>query len=405
MPFEHIFGHTDYDRNGDFRSMAIGRPLGTFEDPARRARAWHWLSVVQALAGVEKARHLDRLNGPLSRGLVQKPRFDQIRQDGYDPGGVCAYGRVSLVDHVARKRGRFNATKGVYEHPFWKHLEMWEPPWPERAGWIAAQLRRHRIVRYTPEDEDSGFELGLLRKPGWGLYECAPSPLPPLNLDEKRFADLDGLLLLLVLCREAQDAAHLDRVERLQGALHRAASLFAKQHNYRDEVDDTWKVLIGARMVAWHPHLAPTETELLEAKRDFVEPDPIFPSLRTLPRRRLHKAGTRSARRLRRQIWVRACRLHLERGSRNPAFEYRDATAAYEWLITHRDQIRQRQILAINRVLGDRPYAELERLPPLVMPKGLYDSRRPPVLTEEEAQGAYADASFYTIIPVVPESR
>lgn len=385
--------------------MAMGRPLGTFEDPARRARAWHWLCVVQALAGVEKARHLDRLNSPLSRRLVQKPRFDQIRQDGYDPRGICAHANVSLLDHVAVKR-RFKPTKAVYEHKFWKYLETWEPPWPERAVWLDTQLRQYHIVRYTLEDEANGLELGLLREPDPDPYPWWSSNLPPLNLDEERFANLDGLLLLLILSREAQDAAHLDRAERLQGALRRAATLFAKKHSYRDEVEDTWKLLTGARMVAWHPHLEPTEAELKDAERDLVEGDRIFfldPHISA--KWRSYKTGTRSHRRWRRQVWARACCLHLERGRRNPAFEYRDASRAYKWLIAHRDEIRQHQALAIDRALKDKPVAELKDLPPLVMPKGLYDSRRRPVLTEDEAHAACADTSLYDIITVVPESR
>lgn len=402
LPFEHIFGHNDGVRNGDLRSMAIGRPLGTFEDPARRARAWHWLCVVQALAGVEKARHLDWLNGPLSRGLVQKSRFDQIRQDGYDPRGTCARANVSLLDHVAGKR-RFRSTKAIYEHKLWQYLETWEPVWPERPVWLAAQLRRYRIVRYTLEDEMYGHELGLLREPDPDPYPWWSSNLPPLNLDEERFANLDGLLLLLILSREAQDAAHLDRAERLQGALHRSASHFAKTHNYRDEVNDTWRLLTGARMVAWHPHLDPTEAELKDAERDLVEGERIFLDPRIPVKSRIYKSGTRSDRRWRRQVWMHACCLHLERGRRSPSFEYRDASRAYEWLVVHRDAIRQHQAQAMDRIIMDEPETGLKKLPPLVMPKSLYASRRRPTLTEEEGQ-VYGDTSPYDIIPVVPES-
>lgn len=384
--------------------MSIGRPPGTFEDPARRARAWHWLAVVQTLAGAEKARHLDRINCALSRRLAPKPRFDQIRQDGYDPRGICACANVSLLDHVASKQ-RFKSTKAIYEHKFWKYLETWEPPWPERAVWLSTQLRRYHIVRYTLEDEANGLELGLLREPDPDPNPWWSSNEPPLNLDEKRFADLDGLLLLLILCREAQDAAHMDRAERLQGALYRSAKLFAEKHNYRGEVEDTWKWLTGARMVAWHPHLEPTEAELKNAEKDLVEGERIFVVTPPPITRRRYKVGTRSDRRWRRQVWARACCLHLERGWRNPAFQYRDANRAYKWLIAHRDEIRQHQANAIDRALMDKPAAELKDLPPLVMPKALYDSRRRPVLTQEEAQAARADTSLYDLIAVIPESR
>jgi len=381
--------------------MAMGRPLGTFEDPARRARAWHWLRVVQALAGAEKARHLDRINCVLSRRLAPKPRFDQIRQDGYDPRGICAHGKVSLLDHVAGKR-RFKSSKAIYEHNFWKYLEAWEPPWPERAVWLDTQLRRYGIVRYTLEDEANGRDLGLLREPDPDPIPWWDSNLPSLNLDEKRFANLDGLLLLLLLSREAQDAAHSERAERLQGALHRSAKLFAKKHNYRDEAADTWDLLTGTRMVAWRPHLEPTKAELENAERDLAQGERIFLNLPV--KRRPCKSKTRSDRRWRRQVWARACCLHLERGWRNPAFEYCDTNRTYEWLIAHRDEIRQHQAHAIDRALVDKPAAELKSPPPLVMPKGLYDSRRRPVLTQEEAQAACSD-TYYDLIPVVPDTR
>lgn len=382
--------------------MSIGRPPGSFEDPARRARAWHWLCVVQALAGVEKARHLDRPGGPLSRGLVQKPRFDQIRQDGYDPRGTCARASISLLDYVASKR-RFKSTKPIYEHKFWEYLAAWEPPWPERRVWIAAHLHRYHIIRYTPEDEWNGIELGLLRKRDRAPDLCYwPYNLPPLNLDEKRFANLDGLLLLLILRREAQDAAHEDRAERLKGALHRAARLFAKKHNYRDEVADTWTWLTGARMIAWHPRLEPTEAELRAAEADLAEGDNIF-GPRVPKKRQRNKIGTRSDRRWRRQVWARACCLHLDRGWRNPAFKYRDANRAYAWLVEHRDEIQRHEAQAIDRAFMHKPEAVLEELPPLVMPKSLYNSRRDPSLTGELREDCDGP-SLYDAIPVVPEN-
>src|SRR3546814_1147707 len=107
----------------------------------------------------------------------------------------------------------------------WTHLEEWAPAWPERMAWLAEQLRRHLIVRYIPEDEENGVELGLLSDPD----PLGPISPPPLNLTAERFATLDGLLLLLVLHREAQDAAHLDRADGLKFALRQAAKLFADQ--------------------------------------------------------------------------------------------------------------------------------------------------------------------------------
>src|SRR3546814_9739001 len=90
--------------------MAGGRPLGTFSDPARRARAWHWLAATMALACVDKARDLDRPDSPSSKGLDRKPRLDQVRQDGYDPDRVTAFGTTSLFDHL-RSRSEEHTTE------------------------------------------------------------------------------------------------------------------------------------------------------------------------------------------------------------------------------------------------------------------------------------------------------
>lgn len=376
--------------------MSTGRPLGTFGDPSHRARAWHWLSAVAGLADVERVRHLDRPNSHLSRGLAPKPYFDQIRQDGYDPGNVTAKRNLSLLEHVAGKR-RFKSTKAIYEHKFWKYLGEWAPVWPDRAAWQTAQLRQHRIVRYTPEDEAHGIDLGLLREPDahdpWALAR------PPLSLDAERFASLDGLLLLIMLCREAQDAGYLYHDDRLQEGLRRAALLFAKQHNYRDEVLDTWEMLLGSRMVAWHPRIEPTQDELTNAERELTEGERIFLDPRLAPRVRRPKVGTRSDRRWRRRVWIRACCLHLKRGWRTPPFEYRDACPEFEWLIANRTAIREHKEQAID-LLMDEEIARPDALPPLTMSEALYDSRRRPSPTEEEER-VFGDKLLYDVIPVI----
>src|SRR3546814_11978312 len=63
--------------------MAGGRPLGTLSDPARCARAWHWLAATMALACVDKARDLDRPVSPSCQWLDRTPPLDQVRQDGH----------------------------------------------------------------------------------------------------------------------------------------------------------------------------------------------------------------------------------------------------------------------------------------------------------------------------------
>jgi len=259
--------------------------------------------------------------------------------------------------------------------------------------------REHGIVRYTPEDEAHGIDLGLLREPDAN----DPSELgghPPLNLDAKRFATLDGLLLLIMLCREAQDTGHLERDDRLQRALHRAALLFAKLHCYRDEVLDTWEMLIGSRMVAWHPGIEPTQRELKDAESELMAGEPSFLSPHLAPKTRRPKIGTRSERRWRRRVWVRACCLHLKRGWRNPPFEYCDACPTFHWLTANRMAIREHKSRAIDWLVMGEETVKPDDLPSLTMPEALYDSRRRPSPTEEEER-VFGDKLLYDVIPVV----
>src|SRR3546814_3253321 len=102
----------------------------------------------------------------------------------------------------------------------WTHLEEWAPAWPERTAWLAEQLRRHLIVRYIPEDEENGVELGLLSDPD----TLGPISPPPLNLTAERFAKLDERLLMLVLDRESKDESHLHSSDRVKFALRKSAN-------------------------------------------------------------------------------------------------------------------------------------------------------------------------------------
>lgn len=370
--------------------MPRGRPTGTFPDPALRARAWHWLCVVQALAQVDKARQLDQQKHVLSRGLLPGPRFDQIRQDGYDPARVCAHANMSLLDHVASKRG-FKATRPIYGHQFWKHLLERAPHWPDRDAWLVTQLRQHGIVRYVRVDEWHAMDLGLLPEPDPRAIEGAP----PLDLDADRFATLDGLLLLLLLYREAQDAAHLHCAERLNLALQQSAETFATRFQYHNEIWDTWRLLIAARMVAWRPDLRPTLDALKSAAALLRQEDGV-PECREPISSQKPKPHTRSDRRWRRRVWVRACNICLCRSDYATDFDYRDDSALFQWLTAHREAISRHRLRAVNLLMTGEDGSDI---PPLCMPEALYASRQRPQMTDDE-RDEFGDTSIYDLIPV-----
>lgn len=370
--------------------MAGGRSLGTFNHPARRARAWHWLAATMALDGANKARDLDRPDNPLNKGLVPKPRFDQIRQDGYDPDRVTAFGTTSLLDHVASKR-HFKETRRLYQHIFWKHLEEWAPVWPRRGNWLTEQLRKHSIQRFATVDEANGVELGLLSE----LSPWQPAKPSAFLSDPARFVTLDGLLLLLVLFREARDAAHFGRANRLQWLLCQAAAMFADQFQYAGEVLDTWGHLIDSRMIAWRPHVEPSAEALARAESQLREEDGCPPD--HVPPR--SKPQTRSERRWRRRVWVRACCLYDDRGRGDHGFDYCDANPLVESLIHDREAILQHRDRATRLLVLGEDLARANDLPPMVMPKSVYAMRRRPTMSEDERR-LFGDTSVYDVIPV-----
>lgn len=283
------------------------------------------MRLVLTAAGVEGARDLDRASPrhPLVQGVSTLCRFESIAHDGYDPERVMAT-VVSLRKYVAGK-SNYEAAEEAYKHPLWAHLLS-------RVGagdstWLARKLKHYRVLQFGRTDDYHAVSLGLIPQEKEDLL---PEDVqPPLDLKRERFATLDGLLFLLLLHREAQDAGHTLRARRLGDALRDAAVEFAGVHQYRDEVLDTWTVLVETRMVSWAPLFAPDGDSCRDAEeqlrikrtkelttkrtRSPISPDELKPN-------------TRSGRRWRRQVWARACCVQFRRGEWWPSFDYRDAS-------------------------------------------------------------------------------
>lgn len=354
-----------------------------------------------AIAQVDNVRVLDRNapRHPLARDLSVARRFETILDDGYDPAKVAASPSKSLLDHVASKPA-YKTTRSTYAHPLWRHLAERTYRWAGREAWLTVQLAHHGILRVEPVDEWHAIELGLLPDTDPPSGQLDPAPL---DLHVDRFATLDGLLLLLLLYREAQDAAHTERASLLKEALHSTALEFCCIYRYQGEVLDTWRLLIESRMVAWDPHVEPSAKMLhqtqakLRAELDAGKPrgarGPAAPETLT--------PGTRSERRWRRRVWVRACCLHFDRVWQQPNFDYRDASPIFEWLIANRALIDAHRARAIDVLLerDDLPYPTLA---PLVMPNELYRQRQHAGMSDAEWT-AFGTTSIYDVIPVVSE--
>ncbi len=274
------------------------------------------------------------------------------------------------------------------------------PRWRGREEWLTKQLTDYRIVRFEWGDKSNALTLGLLPdvESRWG-----PTGPPPLDLQVDRFASLDGLLLLLLLYRDAQDAAHTHLADRLRNALLGAASRVGDLYLSCREAMDTWQLLIESRMVAWSPRVQPNaddlgraESELRSEQDEAIKPrgtrGPVAPEKL--------KLNTRCERRWRRRVWVRACCLHLiQREPAEADFDYQTASPLFEWLIANRSLIKAHQAHAIDLLLdcNDGPSPALE---PLIMPKDIYERRHRPVVSEEQWE-IFGHRSIYDVIPIV----
>ncbi|MBS0217670.1 MAG: hypothetical protein JSR63_05760 [Proteobacteria bacterium] len=373
----------------------MGRPIGTFGDPVIRARAWDWLAAVQTCAGVDKARHLER-HPSLGRALpANRLHFDPIRQDGYDPARIEVGPGKSLLAFVAQKR-RYKSACDDYHHPFWLHLMSRSQNWPEQERWLSSQLKLHALVRVSVNNHSHGVELGLL--PDEDPDFSAP---PEINLRPERFATLNGMLLLLLLLREAQDATYTSSAARFIACLRSAATEYSLIRGYSGENLDTWKVLVESRMATWRPHINPTLDQLKVAEgsinyemrrlkrqgRKPVAPSSLAP-------------GSRSERRLRRRVWIRACCLHLA-DDRRPSFDYRDASLVYQWLDENETSISLHMTRAIELLVTGEVEKEPLNLLPLTMPEELYTLRKRKIPSEQERH-VFGNELPFDVIPIEP---
>lgn len=376
----------------ELRSIPAGRLQGSFGEPANRARAWHWLAEVLAAAQVESVHVLDRHTPRhrLMRGQSQGRRFETVLLDGYTPPHW-------LREHVAGQRG-FKTTQRAYAHPLWDHLADREPCFPERPAWLAQQLKLHRILRIEPWDEEHAIELGLIPDERDGDSRST------LDLHFSRFMSLDGLLLLLLLYREAQDVGHRRQAAMFRSALYALGFEWPKHYRYNSEAFDTWRFLLETRMVDWAPRFHPGQAAIMRAEEELLEEhDRLAKLAKTKPHTppgQLKKG--RSERRWRRKVLMRACCVHYDCVLSDPNFDYRDADPLYEWLVAHRACIAQHRARAIEVLMESEDTAP-SRLDPLVMPAALYAQRCRPPISESEWI-VFGNESIFDVIPVVSES-
>jgi hypothetical protein len=366
-------------------------------------RHWHWLHNVMAVAKVSHASALDS-EAPrhrLCRELSCKRRFESIALDGYDPGAMNATDKQSLFDFVATKRGYAHATAG-YRHGFWRYLVERNPERVPPTSWIGAQfqLTKHGLLRMEDIDEGNAEALGLRydRRDFDNDDETDGSHLLVTTADA--FANLDGMLALLILYREALDKAD-GAADNLRIALVKSTQKFAGTFAFEDEQLHTWEFLVQTRILKWDPSFKPSLEDLSCAKSELLAKrsgrrkhagklDSGSPEMRT---------KGRAERRWRRQVMMYGCNLSLQRCT-GRSLIIREESKLNNWLVQNRTLISAHVEHALDRCMGgeSRGNAEAE-LPPLIMPAAIYRQRRRPI-NDEQAWHVYGDDVPYDFIPV-----
>lgn len=328
---------------------------------------------------------------PLMRGQPIGRQFETILLDGYTPPEW-------LRKHVARS-ARYKTAHGTYAHPLWDHLITRSPSFPERDAWVDRQLKHHGVVKLESGDEQLAIDLGLIVDER-DRYQDSASPL---DLQASRFMSLDGLLLLLLLYREAQDVGHRCRAARLKAVLYTLGTVWASHYRYQSEAADTWRFLLETRIVEWAPRFHPAQADIARAEAELLqELGHLSQSAKTKPYKppgELKKG--RGERRWRRRVMMRACCVHYDDALRNPNFDYRNTTPLYEWITAHRSKIARHRAHAID-VLMEWEGGTTGQLEPLLMPADLYAQRRRPAISEAD-RVVFGEQSIFDIIPVQSE--
>ena len=395
-------------------NTAAGRPEGSFSDATVRARAWEWLRLVMQIAGVDSAKSLDNStpSHSLTKNLYKASRFQSIYQDGYDPDGIKVRRgeETSLLTHVC-SQGAYRTTQKAYLHPLWAYLRNRSHSPANKMKWLEEQLWRHGFARHDERDNMRAHDLGLaidIGNDGWDLYpENQISVLT--QMPAEHFASLDGILMLLLLLREAADLSDTREMAQRATILEAAASAFAKDNLYSGEQQHTWNYLVHTRMLRWDPDFSPSKAAcekahqiLLEVRNSKLKTGrrgPIAPDQLT---------QGKSERRWRRQVWACACDLQL----RNKEFDRSThassvviRTNVLAWISNHRDAIDAHINSAMLSIEPESFWVQPEApqaLKSLYMPTEIYNLRKRPKM-DENWRDIFGEKLLYDLIPIVKD--
>jgi len=361
-------------------------------------RAWHWLSDVMTAASASSVSDLNEKKSrrPLASG-IPPGRLNSVAQDGYDPGMITVTRTESLLDRVAAKK-KYRKTLAGYRHPLWRYLMNRDIPSKDLEAWLAPRISQHGIVDITSADLAFALDLGLISS-HWEdhHYEW-------LHLDGKRFATLDGILILLGLLREAQNQNHLSRIRSLRETLLVATSMFAKAQRYHREALDTWEYLVRTRIITWNPTFQPRGEDLAKAKHQLLElyANSEKPEGKRGPASPERLTRGRSERRFRRQVWMLAASSAIVIKHELVDRRYQNADPVFGWIVANRELISAHMSRAYTLLVMDEHEFDQEPLPPLAMPRTLFNLRQRPENTNDwHKQQAYGGRLMFDFIPVI----
>lgn len=391
-----------------------GRPAGSFGDPVARLRAWWWLSEILKAQEVSSVSALRSLKGIRARFVNHHQVItvlQEIELDGYGPGqSRDASPRIREVFEEVAKKPAYIAAPEAYNHPLWTYLSVRSFPSVSQQ-WRHQMLASYGLIRVEAGDESSGEKLGLIASERMHLDGSAESESRPLPFaGHSSFATLDGLLLLTMLMKEAEDEGVLGYVRVFRDALRDATRTISDSlFDWHAEARDTWKFIAETRLATWTPNREPSEEDKLEAWNSLAKAfDQRSSTGRAVAPSKLTRG--RSERRWRRRAWAYAA----ARGPRGLPFDY-SAYPTYfytsrephlEWLIDHREAIDSHIGHAIARlIVGDEEAVFLQRplLKPLKMPRAVMDMRVRPTSYSEDEIVVFGDAKLYDVIEIEVE--
>lgn len=389
-----------------------GRPTGSFGDPVARLRVWWWLAEILNTQNVTNVKALWTLKGTRARFAnhdeVVKV-LQEIELDGYGPDRDSSP-RIREVFKQVAKKAAYAAAHEAYNHPIWTYLSTRTFPLDSQQ-WMCRMLASYGLLRIEGTDESHGERLGLIASEEMrltGSFESETIPWPGLH--HASFTNLDGLLLLVMLMKEAEDEGALGYVQTIRDAIREARkSMGDELFGWHSEARDTWSFIAETRLATWTPSRGPSQEDKMKAWKKL---DADFEQRSTVGRAISPSKLTRgrSERRWRRRAWACAAVESLRNASGEapayPKYFYGSCKPHLAWLVANRDAISVHVMRAITKLVVDEEEAVLlhgPALKPLTMPKALMDMRsRPGSYCEHEAF-VFGDAIPYDVIEVEAE--